>query len=148
VTQLEIMPAPPANRAADNPWPQWPHVYRVTSAHEEGGERLYATRTTALAGDRSGHVRAVVTDTGRQLPADLVLLAMGFTGVARDALVDELQPRLTPRAAVWRDASWMTSVPGVFVAGDMQRGQSLIVWAMADGRQAAEAIDRYLVGAD
>jgi glutamate synthase (NADPH) small chain len=162
VTQLELLPAPPAERAEDNPWPLWPNIFRTSSAHEEGGERLYAVETTALVGDADGRVRAlrghqvarVVTDgrvrfepvpgTTFELPADLVLLAMGFTGPAKSRLLSDLDVRLSDRGTVWRDDQWMTSVPGVFAAGDMQRGQSLIVWAIDDGRRAATAIDSYL----
>jgi glutamate synthase (NADPH/NADH) small chain len=164
VYQLEIMPRPPERRAPDNPWPQWPAIYRVSPAHEEGGERLFAVSTQRFLGDERGHVRAVelvrvelVREQGRisfkeipgsrfELPADLVLLAMGFVGPERAGLLEQLGVRLTERGTVWRDANWMTSVPGVFTAGDMQRGQSLIVWAIAEGRSAAAAIDRYLMG--
>ena len=145
VTQLEIMPAPPSERSADNPWPLWPQVFRVSSAHEEGGERLYSTATTRLVGDGAGCVRALVTDGGLEIKADLVLLAMGFTGAEKSSLLSELGVQLTDRGTVGRDVEWMTSVPGVFVAGDMQRGQSLIVWAIDDGRKAAAAVDRYLL---
>jgi glutamate synthase (NADPH) small chain len=164
VTQLELMPMPPETRAADNPWPQWPLVFRVSTAHEEGGERLYSVNTQGFVGDGRGQVRALqgvkvdmVRRDGRvefvpvpgsefEIPAELVLLAMGFTGPVRDALITELDIKLTERGNVWRDGQWMTSVPGVFAAGDMQRGQSLIVWAIAEGRSAARAIDQYLMG--
>jgi glutamate synthase (NADPH/NADH) small chain len=165
VAQLELLPAPPAERTADNPWPTWPHVFRTSSAHEEGGERLYAVTTTHFSGDAAGRVQALhgqrVVRTGTngrtvfepvpgsafEMPADLVLLAMGFAGAERSALLDGLDVRMTERGTVWRDDRWMTSVPGVFAAGDMQRGQSLIVWAIADGRTAAGAVDTYLAGA-
>ncbi len=165
VAQFELLPAPPAERAGDNPWPLWPQVFRVSSAHEEGGDRHYAVATTRFTGDADGHVRVLhghrvvrqVVDgrpvltpepgTDFTLPADLVLLAMGFIGPARARLLDDLDLRLTERGTVWRDDSWMTSSRGVFTAGDMQRGQSLIVWAIADGRQAAAAIDRYVMRA-
>jgi glutamate synthase (NADPH/NADH) small chain len=164
VSQLELLPEPPAFRAADNPWPTWPNVFRVSPAHEEGGERLYAVSTELFQGDESGRVKALetvqverVTEGGRvefrplpgteaTLPADLVLLAMGFTGPQRPGLLADLGVRLTARGNVWRDPSWMTSVPGVFVCGDMQRGQSLIVWAIAEGRSAARGADAYLMG--
>ena len=164
VTQLELMPRPPDGRAPDNPWPQWPNVFRVSPAHEEGGERLYAVSTQHFAGDSAGRVRAlqavkveVVRRDGRlqfdpipgsefEIPADLVLLAMGFTGPERGPLVADLGVKLTDRGNVWRDEHWMTSVPGVFTAGDMQRGQSLIVWAIAEGRSAARGVDQYLMG--
>ena len=165
VTQLELLPRPPAERAADNPWPQWPNIFRVSPAHDEGGERLFAVSTERLTGDTKGRVRALhlvtvemvrrdgrvqfapVTGTAREIPAELVLLAMGFTGPERGPLVTELGLRLTDRGNVWRDDRWMTSVPAVFAAGDMQRGQSLIVWAIAEGRSAARGIDQFLMGA-
>lgn len=159
VAQLELLPQPPAERAVDNPWPLWPHVFRTSSAHEEGGTRHYAVATTHFSGDGGGRVRGlhghrVTPGTGRhvaaipgsefELPADLVLLAMGFSGPEPSPLLAELDVRMTDRGTVWRDEAWQTSVPGIFAAGDMQRGQSLIVWAIADGRQAAAAIDRYI----
>jgi glutamate synthase (NADPH) small chain len=165
VHQFELLSRPPDARADDNPWPQWPNVFRTSSAHEEGGERVYAVSTERfLAG--SGEARGRVTglqavnvevqrENGRlsfnrvagsefRLEADLVLLAMGFLGPERGSLISQLGVRLTERGNVWRDDRWMTSEPGVFAAGDMQRGQSLIVWAIADGRQAAAAVDRHL----
>ena len=164
VHQLELMPMPPDERAADNPWPLWPQVFRVSSAHEEGGERLYSVSTERFSGDARGHVRALhavqvemVKRDGRmqfqpvpgsefEIPADLVLLAMGFVGAEKGALLDELGVTMTDRGNVARDGGWMTNVAGVFTAGDMQRGQSLIVWAIAEGRSAARAIDQYLMG--
>jgi len=165
VHQIELLPRPPETRAPDNPWPEWPHVFRVSSAHEEGGERLYEASTLAFLGSAQGRVRAIEaarvrrmeTTEGRagfepvpgsefELPADLVLLAMGFTGPERSPLVEALGVRLTGQGTVWRDANWMTNVPGVFAAGDMERGQSLIVWAIAGGRSAARGIDAYLMG--
>jgi glutamate synthase (NADPH) small chain len=164
VRQLELLPRPPDTRAADNPWPQWPQIFRVSSAHEEGGERLYAVSTERFVGDESGHVRALGAVTverkfvdGRmvfepvrgsefEIPADLVLLAMGFTGPERTGLLDQFGVQMTERGTVWRDTNWMTSVPGVFTAGDMQRGQSLIVWAIADGRSCARGVDLFLMG--
>jgi glutamate synthase (NADPH/NADH) small chain len=164
VHQFELLPKPPDVRASDNPWPQWPVIYRVSSAHEEGGERVYAVSTTSFVDDGTGRVKAlkavkvdVVKKDGRmdfvpvpgsefELPVDLVLLAMGFVGPERGPLVDELGITLTDRGNVWRDERWMTSVPGVFTAGDMQRGQSLIVWAIAEGRSAARGIDAFLMG--
>lgn len=162
VSQLELLPRPPQTRAADNPWPQWPLIFRTSSAHEEGGDRQYAVSTTALAGDSEGHVRQLhghrviktvvdgrvtfepVAGSAFSQPADLVLLAMGFTGPTRARLLDDLGVRLSDRGTVWRDEAWRTSVPRVFAAGDVQRGQSLIVWALADGQQAAASIDRAL----
>jgi glutamate synthase (NADPH/NADH) small chain len=164
VHQLELMPMPPETRAADNPWPQWPQIFRVSSAHEEGGERLYSVSTQRFSGDAEGRVRALhavtvemVKKDGRlqfvpvpgsefEIPADLVLLAMGFVGPEKGPLLDEFGITLTDRGNVKRDERWMTNVPGVFTAGDMQRGQSLIVWAIAEGRSAARAIDHYLMG--
>ena len=163
VTQLELLPAPPVERAADNPWPLWPNIFRTSSAHEEGGDRVYAVATTAFVGDDNGRVRALrghqvrlVSDGGRrsfealpgtefELRTDLVLLAMGFLGPEKSRLLADLGVSFTDRDTVARDAGWMTNVPGVFAAGDMQRGQSLIVWAIDDGRRAAAAIDRYLL---
>ncbi len=164
VHQFEILPRPPDTRAADNPWPQWPNVYRTSSAHEEGGERVYAVSTRRFLGDDRGRVRALelaqvemvrdggrvsfpeVPGSARELPCDLALLAMGFVGPERPGMIAELGVRLTERGNVWRDARWMTSVPGVFAAGDMQRGQSLIVWAIAEGRSAARGVDTFLMG--
>jgi glutamate synthase (NADPH) small chain len=164
VHQLEVMPRPPDERAADNPWPEWPRTFRVSSAHEEGGERLFAVSTEAFVGDARGQVTALrgarveprtaggrtlyepVAGSAFELPADLVLLAMGFTGAERSGPVHQLGVRMTERGTVWRDANWMTSVSGVFTAGDMQRGQSLIVWAIADGRSCARGVDLFLMG--
>ena len=155
---------PPESRADDNPWPLWPQVFRVSTAHEEGGERLYAVSTQRFSGDEAGHVRRLhavqveqVKQDGRvrfeavpgsefEIPADLVLLAMGFTGPAKMRLLDDLGVAFTDRGNVARDAQWMTNVPGVFTAGDVQRGQSLIVWAIAEGRSAARGIDQFLMG--
>ena len=164
VHQLELLPRPPQTRGANNPWPEWPNVFRVSPAHEEGGERLYQVSTQRFSGDANGRVKALHAVTvemqqkdGRtefvpvagsefEIPADLVLLAMGFTGPEKGRLLDELGVTLTGRGNVARDGRWMTNVPGVFTAGDMQRGQSLIVWAIAEGRSAAAAIDAFLMG--
>jgi glutamate synthase (NADPH/NADH) small chain len=162
VTQLELLPAPPVERAADNPWPLWPNIFRTSSAHEEGGDRVYAVETTAFSGAGRvevlhGHQVSRVTrdsrpafeavpDTAFEMKADLVLLAMGFVGPQRNRLLDDLGVQFTERGTVARDAAWMTSVPGVFAAGDLQRGQSLIVWAIDDGRRAAASVDQYLLG--
>ena len=164
VRQLELLPRPPDERAADNPWPEWPRTFRVSSAHEEGGERLFAVSTERFIGDEQGQVKALsalrvepVTSGGRtvyqpiagsacELPADLVLLAMGFTGPEPSGPAGQLGVRMTDRGTVWRDANWMTSVSRVFTAGDMQRGQSLIVWAIADGRSCARGVDLFLMG--
>ena len=164
VTQLEIMPPPPANRGAANPWPTWPVIMRTASAHEEGGERLYSITSSAFLGDESGRVRAILVNdvemtsgphgprfepvpgTEREIPADLVFLAMGFTGPEVTSVVAELGLDLDPRGNVAAGADWSTSRPGVFVCGDMTRGQSLIVWAIAEGRSAAASVDAHLVG--
>jgi glutamate synthase (NADPH/NADH) small chain len=163
VHQFEVLPKPPDARAENNPWPQWPQIFRVSSAHEEGGERLYSVSTSEFVGDAEGCVQSLrgvsvlpVQENGRltfrtvpgsdfSLECELVLLAMGFTGPERSAL-DQLGVKLTDRGTVWRDEQWMTSVPGVFTAGDMQRGQSLIVWAIAEGRSAARGVDQWLTG--
>jgi glutamate synthase (NADPH/NADH) small chain len=160
VHQFELLPRPPESRSADNPWPQWPRIFRSSAAHDEGGERLFSISTERFLGDDQGRVRALETvnvevsrsgitklpGTEVTLEAELVLLAMGFIGPERGGLLSELGVRLTDRGNVWRDERWMTSEEGIFAAGDMQRGQSLIVWAIADGRQAAAAVDGYLMG--
>jgi glutamate synthase (NADPH) small chain len=160
VTQLEIMPRPPHRRPGSQPWPTYPMIYRVSGAHEEGGERVYAVSTQEFVADETGRVRALrlveVADpaggfapragTERELRTDLVLLAMGFTGADAGELVAGLGAGLDERGNVARDGSYATSAPGVFVAGDMGRGQSLIVWAIAEGRSAAAAADAYLAG--
>ena len=160
VTQLEILPRPPVSRPDPQPWPTHPMIYRVSSAHEEGGERVYAVSTEAFRGDESGRVRALRLvevestagrfeprpGTQRELPCQLVLLALGFTGAERGPLLDGLGVDVGARGNVARDGSYATSAPGVFAAGDMGRGQSLIVWAIAEGRSAAAAVDRYLTG--
>ncbi|MGK5172594.1 glutamate synthase subunit beta [Geodermatophilus sp. CPCC 205761] len=162
VTQLEIMPAPPDRRdPSSNPWPTYPMIMRVSSAHEEGGERLYSVNTERFIGTDGGAVRALllhevervdgrfqkIEGTERELPADLVFLAMGFTGAQREGLVDALGVEVDGRGNVARDGEFMSTVPGVFVAGDIGRGQSLIVWAIAEGRAAAGAVDTWLTGA-
>ncbi len=157
ITQLEIMPQPPEQRPAGQPWPSYPMTFRVSSAHEEGGDRVYATSTTEFLGDEQGRVRALrvvdvdekfqpVPGTDREIPAELVLFAMGFTGPEKAGLVEQLGVDLDERGNVARDASYAASVPGVFVAGDAGRGQSLIVWAIAEGRAAAAAVDTFLTG--
>ena len=160
ITQLEIMPEPPQARPAGQPWPTYPMVFRVSSAHEEGGERVYGVSTQEFLADEHGNVRALrlvdvvlqdgkfteVEGSAREIPAELVLLAMGFTGPEKEGLVEQLGVDLDERGNVVRDASYMSSVDGVFVAGDAGRGQSLIVWAIAEGRAAAAAVDRYLTG--
>jgi len=163
VHQFEIMPRPPDERPDANPWPTWPMVYRVSSAHEEGGEREYAINTSEFVG-RDGRVSALRTHrveqvftegrmsfepiegTEQEFAADLVLLAMGFTGPERNELIDGLNIDLDARGNVTRDGEYQTSVDGVYVCGDMGRGQSLIVWAIAEGRSCAAAVDRKLSG--
>jgi glutamate synthase (NADPH) small chain len=162
VTQLEIMPRPPKTRAVAQPWPTYPMIYRVASAHEEGGERVYAVSTEEFVGNSEGSVSALrltevafeggrfapVPGSRQEIPCDLVLLAMGFTGAERPGLLDDLGVSFDARGNVARGASYETSVPGVFVAGDMGRGQSLIVWAIAEGRSAAASVDQYLRALD
>jgi glutamate synthase (NADPH/NADH) small chain len=160
VTQLEILPTPPATRPDAAPWPTYPMIYRVSSAHEEGGERVYSVSTKEFLADAEGNLRALrivevamrdgrfeeVPGSERELRADLVFLAMGFTGPERGPLLEQLGVALDERGAIRRDAHYATNVPGVFVAGDAGRGQSLIVWAIAEGRAAAAAVDAHLMG--
>ncbi|WP_110238646.1 glutamate synthase subunit beta [Nocardioides gilvus] len=157
ITQLEIMPQPTEVRPAGQPWPTYPMLFRVSSAHEEGGERAYSISTTEFVGDDEGNVKALrlvevdasfqpVPGTEREIPADLVLLAMGFVGPERAGLVEQLEVELDDRGNVARDEDYQSSVPGVFVAGDAGRGQSLIVWAIAEGRAAAACVDEFLTG--
>jgi glutamate synthase (NADPH) small chain len=164
VHQFELLPRPPDTRAPDNPWPQWPNIFRTSSAHEEGGERVYSVSTQRFVG-RDGRVAKLeaitvqmVREAGRvefkpvagsefALDVDLVLLAMGFVGAEKPGMLSQLGVTLTDRGNVARDANWMTTVPGVFTCGDMQRGQSLIVWAIAEGRSCAAGVDRWLMGA-
>ncbi|HKP39995.1 glutamate synthase subunit beta [Mycobacterium sp.] len=159
VHQFEIMPRPPETRAESTPWPVYPLMFRVSSAHEEGGDRVYSVNTEEFVGS-DGHVTGLrghevrmeggkfvkVEGTEFEMEADLVLLAMGFVGPERAGLLTDLGVELTDRGNVARDADFATSVPGVFVAGDMGRGQSLIVWAIAEGRAAAAGVDRHLMG--
>ncbi|MFH9793532.1 glutamate synthase subunit beta [Streptomyces virginiae] len=161
VTQLEIMPKPGEERNSNQPWPTFPMLYKVTSAHEEGGERVYSVSTTHFEGDEGGNVKALhlvevefvdgklvqKPGTERVLPAQLVTLAMGFTGTDQaNGLVQQFGVELDARGNIDRDASYATNVDGVFVAGDAGRGQSLIVWAIAEGRSAARGVDRFLTG--
>ncbi|QJY47135.1 glutamate synthase subunit beta [Pseudonocardia broussonetiae] len=162
VTQLEIMPTPPEKRTEGMPWPTYPMVYRVSSAHEEGGDRLFSVNTTEFVADDEGKLAGIrivevkrgekgfdpVEGTEKLLPAQLVLLAMGFVGPEKGKLLSDLGVELDERGNVARDRSFMTSVDGVFSAGDMGRGQSLIVWAIAEGRAAAAGVDAYLTGRD
>nr|NLI49193.1 glutamate synthase subunit beta [Propionibacterium sp.] len=159
ITQLEILPEPPVGRPAGQPWPTYPLVYRVSSAHEEGGERLYSVNTREFLGE-NGHVTGLrleevrfeggrivpVEGTERVLPADLVLLAMGFLHPQRTGVVEQLGVALDARGNIARGDDYQTSVPGVFVCGDAGRGQSLIVWAIAEGRSCANGVDAYLQG--
>ena len=154
------MDQPGETRPANQPWPTYPMMFRVSSAHEEGGERVYAVSTQEFLGDDDGNVRALrlvdvkfedgkfqeVEGTEREIPAELVLLAMGFTGPETEGLIDQLGVELDERGNVARDDGYSSSVEGVFVAGDAGRGQSLIVWAIAEGRAAAAAVDAYLTG--
>jgi glutamate synthase (NADPH/NADH) small chain len=172
LVQLEILPRPPEDRAADNPWPQWPKVYKLDYGQEEAAAlygqdpRLYSMSTKRILGDENGRVRALqvvtirraagngsgpprweeVPGSERELPATLVLLAMGFLGPERPGLLTDLGVKLDARGNVAVGEDKQSSVPGVFAAGDMSRGQSLIVWAIAEGRQAARGVDRYLMG--
>ncbi len=159
VHQFEIMPRPPETRAESTPWPTYPLMYRVSSAHEEGGERVFSVNTQEFVG-QDGRVTALkvhevtmqggkfvkVEGSEYELEADLVLLAMGFVGPERSVLLSDLGVDFTDRGNVARGEAYETSVPGVFVAGDMGRGQSLIVWAIAEGRAAAAGVDRFLMG--
>ncbi|MEO7287491.1 MAG: glutamate synthase subunit beta, partial [Jatrophihabitantaceae bacterium] len=160
VHQFEIMARPPADRPAGNPWPTWPFIFRTSSAHEEGGERVFAVNTERFVGNEAGEVSALrahevqardgrfvkVEGSDFDLECDLVLLAMGFVGPERGPLLNDLGVRMTDRGNVGRDDNYATDVEGVFVAGDMGRGQSLIVWAIAEGRSAAAAVDSWLTG--
>ena len=145
VTSLELLPAPPGERRPDNPWPEWPLVLRTSSSHEEGGVREFGIRTTRVLGE--GRVRAIEVEDAagqrRELPCELLLLAMGFTGVEPMPIVSQLGLTLGPRGTVVT-TDGVTSVPGVFAAGDATRGASLVVWAIAEGRQVAERVDAYL----
>ncbi len=160
ITQLEIMPRPGEERPEGQPWPTYPMTYRVSSAHEEAGERVYSVSTQEFLGDEDGHVRALrlvevemkdgkfveVEGSEHEIPAELVLFAMGFTGPEQDGLVAQLGVELDQRGNIVRDNGYQSSVEGVFVAGDAGRGQSLIVWAIAEGRAAAAAVDSFLTG--
>ena len=159
ITQLEIMPNPGTDRPESQPWPTYPMIYRVSSAHEEAGERVYSISTKEFLGE-DGHVSGLrlvevemvdgkfeeVEGSERVVPAQLVLFAMGFTGPEKEGLVDQLGVELDERGNIKRDKSYMSSIDGVFVAGDAGRGQSLIVWAIAEGRTAAAGVDAYLSG--
>ena len=160
VTQLEILPTPPEERPAHQPWPTYPMTYRVSSAHEEAGERVYSVSTSEFVGDENGNVAKLllsevvfengklvaVEGTEQELDAELVLLAMGFVGPERDTVVGQLGVELDPRGNIVRDDDYASTVDGVFVCGDAGRGQSLIVWAIAEGRACAAGVDEYLSG--
>ncbi len=165
VHQLEILPEPPMVRSEADPWPTWPRILRTYPAHEEGGERLFSVSTTELVGDDNGQVRALRADQVRavtsttgyttfepvpggalELPCELVLLALGFSGPERQGAIADLDLALTDRGTVATDTRWQTNVEGVFACGDMVKGQSLVVWAIAEGRAAAAAVDRHLMG--
>jgi glutamate synthase (NADPH/NADH) small chain len=168
VTQIELMPAPPAARAADNPWPQWPMIFRTSTSQDEGGERAFAIKTTRIEG-KEGRIVALhtvqlqgpadrapahpgelreVPGSEKVIPVDTLILAMGFTGPDAAPLAQQLGVQLDKRGNVAVDRAYQTSVPGVYAAGDAKRGASLIVWAIAEGREAARSIDAYLRGAD
>jgi glutamate synthase (NADPH/NADH) small chain len=160
IHQFEIMPRPPEARPESTPWPTWPLIYRTSSAHEEGGERVFSVNTECFIDDGSGRVRALkahevemvdgrfqqVEGTDFELECDFVFLAMGFTGPESDWITEQFGVALDGRSNVARDDRWQTNVPGVYVAGDMGRGQSLIVWAIAEGRACAAAVDEALMG--
>jgi len=160
VIQLEIMPRPPQERASNNPWPQWSLIYRTSSAHEEGGTRIFSVNTERFIDDGAGNVRALlvhevemvdgkitkVEGTDQEIPADLVFLAMGFVGPDKGTWLEQLGVSSDERGNVARNDQYESNVSGVFVAGDMGRGQSLIVWAIAEGRSCAAGVDRFLMG--
>ncbi|MEO8697440.1 MAG: glutamate synthase subunit beta [Acidimicrobiales bacterium] len=160
IHQFEILPRPPEARVASMPWPTYPMIYRVSSAHEEGGERVFSVNTECFLADDDGNLRGLryhevemvdgrfekIEGSDVELPCELVFLAMGFVGPEPHALFDQLGIELNPRGAVARDANWRTNVDNVFVCGDMGRGQSLIVWAIAEGRSCASAVDQVLMG--
>ncbi len=159
VTQMEILQKPPEQRAPSTPWPQWPLQLRTESSHEEGGVRDWAVLTTSLEGDEQGNLRKLnavrvgpppdfkpIPGSDFSLDVDVILLAMGFTGPQKNGMLDELGVALDARGNVSTDANYMTSIPSVFSAGDMRRGQSLVVWAISEGRKAAKCIDKFLTG--
>jgi glutamate synthase (NADPH/NADH) small chain len=159
VHQFEIMPMPPDERSPETPWPLWPMQLRTEAAHEEGGIRDWSIATTAFTGDADGNVKQLhairvgpppkfeaISGSEFTLDVDLVLIAMGFVGPVRGGMIEQLGVALDPRGNVGTDDNSMTSVAGVFAAGDMRRGQSLVVWAISEGRKAAAAVDHYLSG--
>ena len=159
ITQFEVMPQPPATRSSNTPWPLWPMQMRIESAHEEGGVRDWSVNTVRFSGDQHGNVKKLhgvrvgpapgfeaQPGSEFEIEVDLVLLAMGFTGPVRNGLLDELGVEVDARGNVKADDRYMSSVDGVFAAGDARRGQSLVVWAIAEGRKAARGVDQYLMG--
>jgi glutamate synthase (NADPH/NADH) small chain len=157
VLQFEIMPMPPQDRHASTPWPLWPLQLRTESAHEEGGVRDWAANTTKFTGDEEGNVKQLhairvgpppkfemAPGSEFTIEADLVLLALGFTGPVKPGMIEQFGLELDARSNIATKGNYMSSVPGVFAAGDMRRGQSLVVWAIAEGRSAAAAVDEYL----
>jgi glutamate synthase (NADPH/NADH) small chain len=159
VTQLEIMPRPSEERPSSQPWPTYPMIYRVSSAHEEAGERLYSVSTEEFIGDGAGNLKAIklveskfvdgkfekIPGSEREIPADFVFLAMGFVGPEKSPLLQQLEVEFDDRGNIKRNGEFATNIDGVFVAGDAGRGQSLIVWAIAEGRSAAAAVDTFLM---
>jgi glutamate synthase (NADPH/NADH) small chain len=159
VHQFELLPQPPLERSPSTPWPLWPMQLRTESSHEEGGRREWSVATTRFTGDAQGNVTQLhatrvgpapkfepVAGAEFTMDVDLVLLAMGFLGPVKNGLIENLGLKLDARGNVQANQNYMTSVPGIFTAGDMRRGQSLVVWAIAEGRQAAKGVDRYLMG--
>jgi glutamate synthase (NADPH/NADH) small chain len=164
LVSFELLPQPPDTRPGDNPWPQWARIFRTAPAHDEGGERIFSVMTKKLTGE-NGVLKKLhgvklewipqpagppkmqeIPGSEFEIPADLVFLAMGFLGPEKNPLFEKLGIELDPRSNVKADANKMTNVPGVFVAGDMTRGQSLIVWAISEGRKAAQGVDKWLMG--
>jgi glutamate synthase (NADPH/NADH) small chain len=160
VTQLEIMPRPSDERPSSQPWPTYPMIYRISSAHEELDNRVFSVNTEEFIGDGAGNLKALkivevkfengkfesVPGSEREIPANFVFMAMGFTGPEKSALIEQLEIELDERGNIKRDTNFQTNQEGIFVAGDAGRGQSLIVWAIAEGRSAAAAVDQYLTG--
>jgi glutamate synthase (NADPH/NADH) small chain len=159
ITQFELLPKPPDERSPSTPWPLWPMQLRMESSHEEGGIRDWSVNTVKFTGDDQGNVKQLhavrigpppkfeaVPGTEFTIDVDLVLLAMGFLGPVKNGMIEQLGVNLDQRSNVATDENYMSSVPGVFAAGDMRRGQSLVVWAIAEGRKAARAVDLYLMG--
>ena len=164
ITQLELLPKPPDGRAPDNPWPQWPMILRTSSSHEEGSDRQWSILTKSFAGDEQGHVKGLVIadivwavdpqtgklnfnevkGTEREIPCDLALLAVGFQHPEHEGVLSQLNITVDDRGNV-KDNKYQTNISKVFTAGDMRRGQSLVVWAISEGREAAREADKYLM---